>query len=105
MDSGGDVSSRRNNDGNRGDTLSEIEWDVDGESVFEGLVGLILTSEDLMIIYVDDGVDCETFELTYTNETGAQGYDADTMDDSDGDGDHTKRQRLPVLHEGRLRYR
>ena len=71
-----------------GDTLSEIEWDVDGESVFEGPGGTYShTSEDLMIIYVDDGVDCETFELTYTNETGAQGYDADTMDDSDGDGD------------------
>ena len=50
-----------------GDTLSEIEWDVDGESVFEGPGGTYShTSEDLMIIYVDDGVDCETFELTYT---------------------------------------
>ena len=81
-----------------GDTLSEIEWDVDGESVFEGPGGTYShTSEDLMIIYVDDGVDCETFELTYTNETGAQGYDADTMDDSDGDGDPANDNDYPFF--------
>ena len=58
---GSDVSSRRNNDGDRGDTLSDIEWDVEGESIFEGPDGTYShTSEDLMIIYVDDGVDCET---------------------------------------------
>ena len=70
-----------------GDTLSDVEWDVEGKSVFEGPDGTYIPSaDDIMIIYVRDSVDCESFELTFTNETGAQGYDADTMDDSDGDG-------------------
>ena len=64
-----------------GDTLSDIEWDVEGESIFEGPDGTYVhSSDDVMIIYVVDGVDCDTFELSFTNETGAEGYDADTMD-------------------------
>ena len=83
-----------------GDTLSEIEWDVEGESVFEGPDGTYThTNFDLMIIYVDDSVDCETFELTYTNETGAQGYDADEMDDSDGDGDPANDNDRPFFEK------
>ena len=83
-----------------GDTLSEIEWDVEGESVFEGPDGTYThTNFDLMIIYVDDSVDCETFELTYTNETGAQGYDADEMDDSDGDGDPANDNDYPFFEK------
>ena len=49
------------------------------------------------IIYVRDSVDCESFELTFTNETGAQGYDADTMDDSDGDGDPANDNDYPFF--------
>ena len=98
MTRGSDVSSRRNNDGDRGGTSRDIEWDVEGESIFEGPDGTYShTSEDLMIIYVDDGVDCETFELTYTNETGATGYDADTMDDSNGDGDPANDDDYPFF--------
>ena len=48
-----------------GDTISDIEWDVEGESVFEGPGGTYAhSSDDLMIIYVDDTVDCESFTLT-----------------------------------------
>ena len=62
-----------------GDTISDIEWDVEGESVFEGPGGTYAhSSDDLMIIYVDDTVDCESFTLTYTNTTdGSTGYDWD----------------------------
>ena len=62
-----------------GDTISEIEWDVEGESVFEGPGGTYAhSSDDLMIIYVDDTVDCESFTLTYTNTTdGSTGHDWD----------------------------
>ena len=81
-----------------GDTLSEVEWDVEGKSVFEGPDGTYTHSaDDIMIIYVDDSVDCESFELTFTNETGAQGYDADTMDDSDGDGDPANDNDIPFF--------
>ena len=81
-----------------GDTLSDIEWDVEGESIFEGPDGTYAhSSEDVMIIYVVDGVDCDTFELSFTNETGASGYDADTMDDSDGDGNTTNDNDYPFF--------
>ena len=81
-----------------GDTISDIEWDVEGESIFEGPTGTYShSSDDIMIIYVDDSVDCESFELTYTNETGASGYDADSMDDSDGDGDATNDADYPFF--------
>ena len=62
-----------------GDTISDIEWDVEGESIFEGPTGTYShSSDDIMIIYVDDSVDCESFELTYTNTTdGSTGYDWD----------------------------
>ena len=54
------------------------EWDVEGKSQFDGPDG---TWEhdglDWMIIYVSDDVDCETFSVTYTNETGATGYSED----------------------------
>jgi hypothetical protein len=62
-----------------GDTISDIEWDVEGESVFEGPGGTYAhSSDDIMIIYVDDTVDCESFTLTYTNTTdGSTGYDWD----------------------------
>ena len=81
-----------------GDTLSDVEWDVEGKSVFEGPDGTYTHSaDDIMIIYVDDSVDCESFELTFTNETGAQGYDADTMDDSDGDGDPANDNDYPFF--------
>ncbi len=62
-----------------GDTISDIEWDVEGESIFEGPGGTYAhSSDDLMIIYVDDTVDCESFTLTYTNTTdGSTGYDWD----------------------------
>ena len=61
-----------------GDTLSEIEWDVEGESIFNGPDGTYThSSEDLMIIYVDDSVDCESFSLTYTAENGSTGHDWD----------------------------
>ena len=81
-----------------GDTLSDVEWDVEGKSVFEGPDGTYIHSaDDIMIIYVRDTVDCESFELTFTNETGAQGYDADTMDDSDGDGDPANDNDYPFL--------
>ena len=81
-----------------GDTLSDVEWDVEGKSVFEGPDGTYIHSaDDIMIIYVRDSVDCESFELTFTNETGAQGYDADTMDDSDGDGDPANDNDYPFF--------
>ena len=81
-----------------GDTLSDVEWDVEGKSVFEGPDGTYIHSaDDIMIIYVRDIVDCESFELTFTNETGAQGYDADTMDDSDGDGDPANDNDYPFF--------
>ena len=81
-----------------GDTLSDVEWDVEGKSVFEGPDGTYIHSaDDIMIIYVRDTVDCESFELTFTNETGAQGYDADTMDDSDGDGDPANDNAYPFF--------
>ena len=81
-----------------GDTLSDVEWDVEGKSVFEGPDGTYNHSaDDIMIIYVRDSVDCESFELTFTNETGAQGYDADTMDDSDGDGDPANDNDYPFF--------
>lgn len=81
-----------------GDTISDIEWDVEGESIFEGPTGTYShSSDDIMIIYVDDSVDCESFELTYTNETGASGYDADSMDDSDGDGNATNDPDYPFF--------
>ena len=81
-----------------GDTLSDVEWDVEGKSVFEGPDGTYTHSaDDIMIIYVDDSVDCESFELTFTNETGAQGYDADTMEDSDGDGDPANDNDYPFF--------
>ena len=93
-----DVRNRRNNDDNGGDTLSDVEWDVEGKSVFEGPDGTYIHSaDDIMIIYVRDSVDCESFELTFTNETGAQGYDADTMDDSDGDGDPANDNDYPFF--------
>jgi len=61
-----------------GDTLSEIEWDVEGESIFDGPDGTYThSSDDLMIIYVDDSVDCESFSLTYTAENGSTGHDWD----------------------------
>ena len=61
-----------------GDTLSEIEWDVEGESIFEGPAGTYThSSDDIMIIYVDDSVDCESFSLTYTAENGSTGHDRD----------------------------
>ena len=38
-----------------GDTISDIEWDVEGESIFEGPTGTYShSSDDIMIIYVDD---------------------------------------------------
>ena len=81
-----------------GDTLSEIEWDVEGESIFEGPNGEYSHStDDLMIIYVDDSVDCESFTLTFENETGAKGYDSDTMEDSNGDGDTTNDNDYPFF--------
>ena len=81
-----------------GDTLSDVEWDVEGKSVFEGPDGTYIHSaDDIMIIYVRYCVDCESFELTFTNETGAQGYDADTMDDSDGDGDPANDNDYPFF--------
>ena len=87
-----------------GDTLSGHRVGRRGREYLRGPDGTYShTSEDLMIIYVDDGVDCETFELTYTNETGATGYDADTMDDSNGDGDPANDDDYPFT-EGRLRY-
>ena len=60
-------------------TLDDVgEWDVEGKSQFDGPDG---TWEhdgmDWMIIYVSDDVDCETFSVTYTNETGATGYSED----------------------------
>ena len=61
-----------------GDTISDIEWDVEGESIFEGPGGTYAhSSDDLMIIYVDDTVDCESFTLTYTAENGTTGNDWD----------------------------
>ncbi|OUW74175.1 MAG: hypothetical protein CBD68_06040 [Flavobacteriaceae bacterium TMED208] len=62
-----------------GSTLDDVgEWDVEGKSQFDGPDG---TWEhdgmDWMIIYVSDDVDCETFSVTYTNETGATGYSED----------------------------
>ena len=61
-----------------GDTLSEIEWDVEGESIFDGPDGTYThSSDDYMIIYVDDSVDCESFNLTYTAENGSTGHDWD----------------------------
>lgn len=61
-----------------GDTLSELEWDVEGESIFDGPDGTYThSSDDLMIIYVDDSVDCESFSLTYTAENGSTGHDYD----------------------------
>ena len=62
-----------------GDTISDIEWDVEGESIYEGPDGTYIHSaDDLMIIYVDDAVDCESFTLTYTNTTDdSTGYDWD----------------------------
>ena len=62
-----------------GSTLNDVgEWDVEGKSQFDGPDG---TWEhdglDWMIIYVSDDVDCETFSVTYTNETGATGYSED----------------------------
>ena len=81
-----------------GDTVSDVSWDVEGKSVFEGPDGTYIHSaDDIMIIYVEDSVDCESFELTFTNETGAQGYDADTMDDSDGDGDPANDNDYPFF--------
>ena len=81
-----------------GDTLSDVEWDVEGKSVFEGPDGTYIHSaDDIMIIYVRDTVDCESFELTFTNETGAQGYDAATMDASDGDGDPANDNDYPFF--------
>ena len=81
-----------------GDTLSDVEVYVEGKSVFEGPDGTYIHSaDDIMIIYVRDSVDCESFELTFTNETGAQGYDADTMDDSDGDGDPANDNDYPFF--------
>ncbi len=61
-----------------GDTLSDIEWDVEGESIFEGPDGTYThSSDDVMIIYVDDSVDCESFSITYTAENGSTGHDRD----------------------------
>ena len=81
-----------------GDTLSDVEWDVEGKSVFEGPDGTYIHSaDDIMIIYVRDSVDCESFELTFTNETGAQGYDADTIDYSDGDRDPANDNDYPFF--------
>jgi len=62
-----------------GSALDDVgEWDVEGKSQFDGPDG---TWEhdglDWMIIYVSDDVDCETFSVTYTNETGATGYSED----------------------------
>ncbi|MDG1548242.1 MAG: hypothetical protein P8Q56_05850 [Candidatus Thalassarchaeaceae archaeon] len=58
--------------------VAEGDWDVEGKSQFDGPDG---TWEhdgmDWMIIYVSDDVDCETFSVTYTNETGATGYSED----------------------------
>ena len=81
-----------------GDTVTDVSWDVEGESIFEGPDGTYSHSaDDIMIIYVEDSVDCESFELTYTNETGASGYDADGMDDSDGDGNTTNDNDYPFF--------
>ncbi len=61
-----------------GDTLSDIEWDVEGESIFEGPDGTYShSSDDIMIIYVEESVDCESFTLTYTAENGTTGHDRD----------------------------
>ena len=68
-----------------GDTLSDIEWDVKGESIFEGPDGTYThSSDDIMIIYVDDSVDCESFSLTYTAEDGSTGHDTDEDGVEDG---------------------
>ena len=62
-----------------GDALDDVgDWDVVGKSDFEGPNGeWYHSADDLMIIYVTDDVDCESFDVTYTNETGATGYDWD----------------------------
>ena len=62
-------------------TVSEVaegDWDVEGKSQFDGPDGTWEhNGMDWMIIYVSDDVDCETFSITYTNETGATGYSED----------------------------
>ena len=62
-----------------GSALSDVgDWDVEGKSQFDGPDGTWEhNGMDWMIIYVSDDVDCETFSVTYTNETGATGYSED----------------------------
>ena len=62
-----------------GSALSDVgEWDVEGKSQFDGPDGTWEHAGlDWMIIYVSDDVDCEAFSITYTNETGATGYNED----------------------------
>ena len=58
--------------------VAEGDWDVEGKSQFDGPDGTWEhNGMDWMIIYVSDVVDCETFSITYTNETGATGYSED----------------------------
>ena len=58
--------------------VAEGDWDVEGKSQFDGPDGTWdHNGMDWMIIYVSDDVDCETFSITYTNETGATGYSED----------------------------
>ena len=58
--------------------VAEGDWDVEGKSQFDGPDGTWEhNGMDWMIIYVSDDVDCETFSITYTNETGATGYSED----------------------------
>ena len=65
-----------------GDSLEDVgDWDVEGKSEFNGPSGeWYHSAEDIMIIYVNDNVDCESFDVTYTDESGDTGWD------SDGDG-------------------
>ena len=62
-----------------GSALSDVgDWDVEGKSQFDGPDGTWEhNGMDWMIIFVSDNVDCETFSVTYTNETGATGYSED----------------------------
>ncbi len=83
-----------------GDSLNELEWDIEGESVFEGPDGVWTHDKaDLMIFYVDDTVDCESFNIIFTNETGDTGYDTDPNTDSDGDNDTANDNDRPFFEK------
>ena len=65
-----------------GDTLEESgDWDVVEKSEFEGPNGdWYHDASDWKIIFVSDNVDCDSFDVTYTDADGRTGWD----DDGDG---------------------